>query len=636
MSAPQPVTFHNFNPDILGGYIAQKNWDGCWGYLVQLIESFSAKKSGSLTFGSDSEASEGRDYINNFGSLMGDLLFSLLSDPSTKIPDQSFYKLIYLHEIIHNFLRFRGCGNTDDLVREMLKKKKGLSPTQQKKMLLLYRLDTELDVISVLSSVSKSYQAAAFGAYLGTVKIYKEAVHANKVKLLKRGNMVQKLCHNLNDSALVEKTVSTLISCYFLSSYLDDAEKHQIKIPINEGLARYIEKEKRKAAKIDFPVPSIIRDAPPSADKPRIFIVLEQFHSTHAMKRSWGLWIKSLESQFHVVIALHKNIYNADLEAEYNIFSFTHLPELLSITEEYAPDMMILPSVGLSFWGIAASVSRIAPVQMMTLGHPATSMSAKIDFVYGQSDLYDSAAFPRDRYIIDDAPYRFTPNISKTDLAAIPVESYQAAESRALRVAIVGSECKMTPTFFKLLQEINADSDFEIEFSFHLGSASIDGFIIESDLKAMFPHVRFHTYQDYTSFLTSIARSDIVLNPFPFGHTNTIIDTLLLGKPCVSYQGVEPAARTEAYILRSTGLADQFLVTNLQDYKERFFDLAARIMSGDTEFYDADAVYDILYDPGRTSGIDYGAHVKAIYMQAQNMLQSDQSVFDLSDLMNNS
>lgn len=620
MSAPE-VTFYKFNPDLLAQFMVQKDWNGCWDYLVQLMDSFSIQKNMKYNLRIQSIISHDtvKDYLNQFSGLMGELLFSLLTDPNTRIPDKSFYKLISMHEIIHNFFYLNGQSNTDELVLQIMKSGKSLSPLQQKRMLLLLSMDTDLDVVSIVKKTDSQYRAAALGSFLCYLKIYKRNIHDNKIKLLPISHNIRKLFQNLDDGELQDSTIPPIIACYFSCSYLDHENKHEIKTYLNDGFHKYLSNFERKNKRhLSNEMPSDLRDKI-DLSKPKLLVFLELYAKNHAMQRSWDRWIRSLEKHFNVVIMIEEALCDDSLRESYTVLTFNRLIDFIQGIRGYAPDMIVLPSVGMTFWGIAAANMRLAPVQMMNLGHPASSMSAHIDFVYGQSQLYDERAFPADTYLVDDAPYKFTPTFSKDKIAAIETAHYDVDKPRPLRVSIVGTEFKMSYPFIALLKDIETQASFDVEFHFHLNSAGMDSMIVEQHLEKQFDNLVFYGCQDYESFLSSIGQTDIVLNPFPFGHTNTIIDTLLLGKPCVSYQGIEPSSRTETYILSCVGLEDEFLVTSTDEYKEKFFALAQRIMNGDTNFYDADKVYDLLYTQDENSNIDYGAHIKWVYENAQSL-----------------
>ena len=624
MSSPS-VTFYTFNPDSIAQFMMQKDWKGCWGYIEQLIESFSITKHGQ--HGLDIQLSmsdrETREYLNNFSGLMAELLFSLLTEPNVKIPDQNFYRLMSLHEIIHNFFYLKGLNNTQHLVDKIVKNNKSLTPLQQKKMLLLLSLDAPHNIAALLKKVDGSYRSYALSCYLSYIKIYRQNIHDNKVTLLKQGQYLKRLSSLLEQQDLQPQILSNLIEIYFTCSYMDCENKHEIKRDINGVLQNYYANFRRKMKKAGIApeaLPSAIQSSDPK--KTKLLIVLEQFSDGHAMKRSWAPWIKSLESHFHVVLLVKSTQYYDALGGEFQCWTFERLPQFINIIESYAPDMLVLPSVGLSFWGVSAANMRLAPLQLMTLGHPASTMSKYIDIVYGQEVLYHEGAFGSEKYIVDNSPYRFLPNLTKKQISAIACTSYEVGSDAPLNVSIVCAESKLTANFIKLLKEIKEQSAFAIVFSFHVGSMGMDSFILEKHLRAELGELSFNGYQPYEEFLASIGHSDIVLNPFPFGHTNTIIDTLLLGKPCVSLDGDEPSSRTERYVLDILGLTDLFSTRSLKAYKERFFALAARIMAGDTIFYDRDQIYDDLYDQSTIPDIDYGENMKVIYDHANEIMES--------------
>lgn len=633
MTNTPDVTFYNFQPDRIAGLILQKNWEGCWNYIIELMESFSVQKNLKFNIKVQNMISDEQinQYLKNFSGLMGELLFSLLTDPSVRMPDSSFYKLISMHEVIHNFLRAHGTDNTDQLILELLNKNKNLLPLQQKKLLLLLSVNTDMDMLPILRKMDSEYRAAALSAYLCYIKIYKKNIYENKIKLFQIVPQLKKLMLKLGDAKLMNSILTTVTSCYFSCSYLDYEHKHDVKKYINEGCQKHFQKFlKQNKQTASSKMPDEIGDKL-DPNKPKLLIALELYNKSHAMKRSWHTWIQSLQSEFNVVLCITHSLYDDFIKEEYISFSYNSLPDFIQKIQSFAPDIIIYPSVGMSFWGIYASNLRLAPIQMMNLGHPATTMSQHIDFVYGQSCLYDPAAFPSDIYIVDDSPYKFSPVMTKEQILQLPIVSYQKNDTRPLRVSIVGSECKISYPFLALLKELEDKSQFDIEFVFHLSSAGLDAHAMEEYIRQKFKNTTLHGYQSYIGFLTSLSKTDIVLNPYPFGHTNTIIDTLLMGKPCISFLGSEPSSRTEKYILELSGLEDQFQVDNTESYKEKFFELAHKIMDGKTDFFDRAAVYDLFFSKTDEAPIDYGKNIKWIYDHAEEMKNSSEKCFKIPE-----
>jgi predicted O-linked N-acetylglucosamine transferase (SPINDLY family) len=50
------------------------------------------------------------------------------------------------------------------------------------------------------------------------------------------------------------------------------------------------------------------------------------------------------------------------------------------------PDIIYYPSIGMAIWVIAMASLRLAPIQVMTYGHPATSNSPYIDYGIIEAD----------------------------------------------------------------------------------------------------------------------------------------------------------------------------------------------------------------------------------------------------------
>jgi hypothetical protein len=146
-----------------------------------------------------------------------------------------------------------------------------------------------------------------------------------------------------------------------------------------------------------------------------------------------------------------------------------------------------------------------------------------------------------------------------------------------------------------------------------------------------FKNARYFGWQPYEEYLQSMIETDIVLNPFPFGHTNTIIDSLILGKPCIGMEGFEPASMTEKMILEEMGgeMRNRFSAKSIEDYKEKFKTLSAQILNGETNFFDRMEMFDKLHNPQVEP--DYGKSILWVYNNADKIKSSDKKLFTIGD-----
>ena len=615
------VSYYTFNPDHVAACLARGDWAGCWDYLTEMLKSFSSVFSPgtNILIQQDMEDKAQRKNLEDFGALLGELVYSLLGDADTKLPDKSFFALITYHEVLHNLFNLYGFGNTNSIVETILARSKKISDLDQKKILLLLSLWYSTDCVAILKRIDPRYRLPAYVSYISYNALYSRTVYDNKVKLYA-------LRYDLERLSDFDMLRSAFLA-YFNCSYLAIPDRHAIKININKAVQKFIQAyQSRPDYKRFVAANQGSGVAKNPSEKPRMVIVMELFSKGHAMTRSWGSWIAALQSEFDTVILTKKGTGQSDHQDIFgHVEYYNNLGEFLVLAKKYAPDVLMLPSVGMNFYGIVAANMRLAPVQIMGLGHPASTMSESIDFVYGPREMYHPEAFFKEIYIMDNSPYRFVPNLTKAEFFAITPFKRREGDTSPLRVAIVGMPLKISAPFIEFLVALERKADFDIHFSFHLGSVALDMLCLSRTLDDTFKNCSYTGYKTYRDYLAALAEAEIVLNPFPFGHTNTLIDTMLLGIPCVGLEGNEPSSKTESYILDILGLKDDFSAKSLEDYEQKFLALAQKIRSGEAPAIDRNAVYESLY--GDSISTDFGRIIKWVYDHKDAMKASGKKAF---------
>lgn len=606
--AQEKANLYTFDAAYVETLLAQGNWNGCWEYLGGMIENLTITSSNvafniGIQLQNDMQDEQKKQYVKDFGALAGELFLFLLTDETSSMSDQSFEQLIFSHETLHTLFYIYNINNTDDAVRNILASGKKLSSSQQKKLLLLLSMDTNLDIVEILSAVENKYRLPAIISYLAHRKIFRENIYNNKIRLYALRKELERAHTNL-------KSFANTTNVFFMCSYLNSPDKHKIKENINTAFRNHLIETARNQKRVKN-APRDISGFEFDNSKPTILVMAELFARNHAMYRCYGKRVKALENEFNVVLAMPADKADYTLKDDFrNFITFANLGDLYKSVHDVKPDIVFLPSVGMCAYTIIAANLKEAPIQMMSLGHPATSMSDRIDYVLGPSDLYDEAAFPKDTYIGDGPARSFIPLISKDKFFA-HAQQETVGPKKVINVAVVGTDIKVSYPFFRLLKEIVEQAHFKIHVSFMMGVGGIDSLYLEKYLEENFENYSYKGWQDYETYIESIKSVDIVMNPFPFGHTNTIIDTLMCGKPCIGLEGVEPAAKTEAHVLHGAGLKDQFVAKDEDEYKNKFFGIAEDILNGKTVFYDREEVYNHIFKP--QSDEDYGKLVKWIY-----------------------
>lgn len=613
-----------FNPDHVANFLVHEDWSGLWSYFEQILASLNPT-SMSLNLQNELQDGARKKYISDFGKMLGELIEAILSDPKSKIPDKNFLALMPYHEVFHGLLYLFGIENTDVIVSSILNSTKELSDTQQKKIALLLSMRTKLDIVKIIKRIDTKYRVMSVACYLSYLKIVDEDTHNNKVALLQMGYDLEKTYADFQHLRIAH-------SVYFQCSYLDYPDKHKIKKSINAATQRFLQGKQRDFKRLKGSAPTGVVGIEIDSAKPKLAILMDFMRQGHAMLRVWGEWMNALRSEFNIVIFVSAELCDISLQKDYpNIVTFMNIGEMVQAFHNYSPDMLIMPSVGMSTFTVFAANMRLAPVQMMALGHPATSMSSYINFVYGDPHGYDERAFPMDKFVADSIPFKFSQKMPREKFEELAKRHDRLKTKREINVSIVGAVQKMTAPFINLLKELEGESDFEIIFTVHSDSLGFDSLCLQKYFEGKFKNVHFQGWQKYEDYIESIASADIVLNSFPFGNTNTIIDTLLLGKPCIGLYGIEPAAKAESYVLEILGMNDDFIAKDREDYKKKFQEFSTRILNGDKKFFDIHKVFERLYRKSEVG--DFGKTVKWVYDHHSDLLSSKDKFFLINDLM---
>jgi predicted O-linked N-acetylglucosamine transferase (SPINDLY family) len=107
-----------------------------------------------------------------------------------------------------------------------------------------------------------------------------------------------------------------------------------------------------------------------------------------------------------------------------------------------------------------------------------------------------------------------------------------------------------------------------VHFQFLIGQAqgltypSVQRLVTQylGDRVTVFPH------QQYAAYMDIIAGCDLFINPFPFGNTNGIIDTISAGLVGVCKTGPEVHEHIDEGLFRRMGLPDWLIAKTEDDY----------------------------------------------------------------------
>jgi len=350
----------------------------------------------------------------------------------------------------------------------------------------------------------------------------------------------------------------------FHVSYLADDDRHRFKQAIVRQAAAMLPGLPQPAAR------------PAAAGKPRLTIVGEFLFPGHAMFRCYAGQMAELKEHFHVTLvadaptrcAEHAAFSDAQLYFPPQERDVVRLAQMVAST---APDIVFYPSVGMCYWTFVLSLLRLAPLQLMSVGHPAPSCSAQLD---GTLVFHELAAQPMPEY---GPLLRFDAQA----LPAPPPGGWQAGAAPAgatPAIAVNAARMKLTPGFLAMVERILASAPPDTQLHFFPNASGAELLALRRDLNARFPAACVHPPASYADYMAKLAQATVILQSFPFGGTNTAMDALALGIPLICLDGGDLASKVDPLLLERSGLGE----LSAPD-EAAYLALASRLLNSDSE-----------------------------------------------------
>ncbi|BDO96022.1 hypothetical protein TUM9812_31100 [Escherichia coli] len=244
---------------------------------------------------------------------------------------------------------------------------------------------------------------------------------------------------------------------YMHCSYADLPEKHRIKQQINRLTARALEQTYTDCLPVRAPEAG--------RHKPVLAVVLEWFTCQHSIYRTHSTSMRALREHFHLLGIAQPGatdeITRTVFDEFYELSAGNAVGDAIHYLSEVRPDVIYYPSVGMFPLTVYLTALRLAPLQLMALGHPATTWSEHIDGVLVEEDyLGDPACFSETICAVPKDAIPYIPPVSTERVLPERTpfrERAKAAWPSALpvRVAVCASVMKINPGFLDTLREIS-------------------------------------------------------------------------------------------------------------------------------------------------------------------------------------
>ncbi|WP_040977277.1 UDP-glucose:protein N-beta-glucosyltransferase [Necropsobacter massiliensis] len=388
----------------------------------------------------------------------------------------------------------------------------------------------------------------------------------------KRGTILQWFPDKLAQIQNLNRIPSSIShDVYMHCSYDIAANKHDVKKALNQVIRRHLLEngwQDREISQIGQ------RDG-----KPVMVVLLEHFHSAHSIYRTHSTSMVAARKHFYLIGLGGEAVDQAgrDVFDEFQLLEgnniFEKLTAIKMVCENNQAAIFYMPSIGMDLNTIFASNTRLAPIQAIALGHPATTHSDFIEYVIVEDDYVGSPqCFSETLLRLPKDALPYVPSA----LAPSNVEYNLREHPDVVNIGIASTTMKLNPYFLEVLKAIRERAKVKVHFHFALGQSSgithpyVSRFIRSylGDSATAHPHSPYHQY------LAVLQNCDMMVNPFPFGNTNGIIDMVTLGLVGVCKTGPEVHEHIDEGLFKRLGLPEWLIAETVDDYVERAVRLA--------------------------------------------------------------
>lgn len=388
----------------------------------------------------------------------------------------------------------------------------------------------------------------------------------------KRGTLLQWFPEKLATIENLNNVPSAISHDVYMHCSYDIAEnKHWVKKALNQVIRRHLLQggwSDRDVTKLGE------RDG-----KPVMVVLLEHFHSFHSIYRTHSASMITARERFHL-IGVGNEAVDAAGQAVFDEFHllkgdtiFSKLNELKEICEKNGAAVLYMPSIGMDLTTIFASNTRLAPVQVIALGHPATTHSDFIEYVIVEDDYVGSEkCFSEQLLRLPKDALPYVPSA----LAPQHVEYRLRENPEVVNIGIASTTMKLNPYFLAALKAIRDRANVKVHFHFALGqSRGVTHPYVERFIKSYLGNdATAHPQAPYDQYLRILHNCDMMVNPFPFGNTNGIIDMVTLGLVGVCKTGAEVHEHIDEGLFKRLDLPEWLIANTVDEYVERAIRLA--------------------------------------------------------------
>lgn len=507
---------------------------------------------------------------------------TLFSRPGFSISDEGYVRLMNLHRWLALVFAVSSYDHADHIIRNINAAGGGvvdplrLNSHNLRLFCLCYFPDSQIALQpDMLWQYDRRTVARLFLALISGRALPTPAAHGKREQLL--AWLPERLAEL---DSLDFLPTAVLHDVYMHCSYADLADKHRIKRSLNDLIRRSllagdfadiaVGNDRRQMA-TDNPE---IQGAP---KKPVILIVLEWFTCQHSVYRTHSRALAALRGHFTVHAVGLDTAVDAVSRQVFDVFhgvnAASALQEGYALAGELHPDVVLYAGIGMFPFTIYLSNLRLAPLQLVGLGHGASTFCGQMNGFVIEEDLVGEARCFSETVI--RVPADAMPFVPPTDIRRVPVtrtpflsrQQTQWREPLPVRVAVCASIMKINPGFLATLAEIQRRSRVAVQFCFYMGFAqglTLD--YLRETIRAVLPGSEVNAHMPVQTYQTALNSCELCVSPFPYGNMNGVVDAVRQGLPGVCLTGPEVHSYIDGGLFRRLGLPEELIATGYEEY----------------------------------------------------------------------
>lgn len=503
---------------------------------------------------------------------------SLFADDSFQMSPRGFQLFAMAHRWLSAIFGASAFGTADHVIRafnlhpEDAAKKFEVRDKDLLKFALLYSIDSEVPLdLEALWAKDRITASALFLGILSARVVLSDAAHEKREKLLV---WFPAKVAELN---LPDLPIGFLHDVWMHCTYAASAKKHDIKKALN----RLIRDDLIRVGFSD----DLRERSPLAGRKPVVVVILDHFHSRHVVFRWFARILAALRPTFRLVgICIQKPDESA--AALFDRQVLVELPEdgglgdalkpMIAAINEEAPDIVFHLGVGMALQGIFLANLRLAPVQIASVAHPASTRSTQVDYFVVEDDLLNSSS---ESAVADFNEQLLLVPPSTFGLLPPPTPEFERRPRRndgVVNIAVVLSLMKLNPPFIVACREIMKRAAVPTRLHVMLGgSYGVTTMYVDNLIRRYIPDAVIYPQLTQEQYYTALGQADMCLDPFPFGNASTLIDYASEGVPSVCLIGDVIPSRHSAWIMKRMGLPDWLTARTIDEYIEKAAILAS-------------------------------------------------------------